>query len=157
MNKIILNILSISFLISQSFNASDISTNADGAKDVFGVIAGHLPQYHTSASLSEDNITGSLFLELSGSLINSDREPYLKNGWTMKPSFTAYAKTYPTAFIKYGNLRIEFKKAKINKKTINASASIKIKYGSYYIWSWSIINLYIIVYTVFYISTLIRI
>ena len=37
------------------------------------------------------------------------------------------AKTYPTAFIKYGNLRIEFKKAKINKKTINASASIKIK------------------------------
>jgi methionyl-tRNA formyltransferase len=37
------------------------------------------------------------------------------------------AKTYPTAFIKYGNLRIEFKKAKINKKTINASVSIKIK------------------------------
>ena len=37
------------------------------------------------------------------------------------------AKTYPTAFIKYGNLRIEFKKAKISKKTINASASIKIK------------------------------
>ena len=37
------------------------------------------------------------------------------------------AKTYPNAFIKYGNLRIEFKKAKINKKTINASASIKIK------------------------------
>ena len=37
------------------------------------------------------------------------------------------AKTYPTAFIKYGNLRMEFKKAKINKKTINASVSIKIK------------------------------
>ena len=37
------------------------------------------------------------------------------------------AKTYPTAFIKHGNLRIEFKKAKINKKTINTSASIKIK------------------------------
>ena len=36
------------------------------------------------------------------------------------------AKTYPTAFIKYGNLRIEFKKAKINKKTIDASVSIKI-------------------------------
>ena len=68
----------------------------NGAKDVFGVIAGHLPEYHTSASLSEDNITGSLFLELSGSLVNSDREPYLKNGWTMKPSFTGYAKTYPT-------------------------------------------------------------
>lgn len=37
------------------------------------------------------------------------------------------AKTYPTAFINYGNLRIEFKKAKINRKTINASVSIKIK------------------------------
>ena len=37
------------------------------------------------------------------------------------------AKTYPTAFIKYGNLRIEFKKAKINNKIINASVSIKIK------------------------------
>ena len=37
------------------------------------------------------------------------------------------AKSYPTAFIKYGNLRIEFKKAKINKKTLNASVSIKIK------------------------------
>ena len=37
------------------------------------------------------------------------------------------AKTYPTAFIKYGNLKIEFKKAKINRKTINASVSIKIK------------------------------
>lgn len=36
------------------------------------------------------------------------------------------AKTYPTAFIKHGNLRIEFKKAKINKKSINASVSIKI-------------------------------
>ena len=36
------------------------------------------------------------------------------------------AKTYPKAFIKHGNLRIEFKKAKINKKTINASVSIKI-------------------------------
>ena len=37
------------------------------------------------------------------------------------------AKTYPRAFIKYGNLRIEFNKAKINKKTINASVSIEIK------------------------------
>ena len=36
------------------------------------------------------------------------------------------AKTYPTAFIKHGNLRIEFKKAKINNKSIKASASIKI-------------------------------
>ena len=36
------------------------------------------------------------------------------------------AKTYPTAFIKYGNLRIEFKKAKINKKNINASVNIKL-------------------------------
>ena len=36
------------------------------------------------------------------------------------------AKTYPTAFIKHGNLRIEFKKAKINKKSINASVNIKI-------------------------------
>jgi len=68
----------------------------NGAKDVFGVIAGYLPEYHTSASLSEDNITGSLFLELSGSLVNSDIEPYLKNGWTMKPSFTGYAKNFPT-------------------------------------------------------------
>ena len=37
------------------------------------------------------------------------------------------AKTYPRAFINYGNLMIEFKKAKINKKTVNASVSIKIK------------------------------
>lgn len=36
------------------------------------------------------------------------------------------AKSYPTAFIKHGNLRIEFKKAKINKKSINASVNIKI-------------------------------
>lgn len=36
------------------------------------------------------------------------------------------AKTYPTAFVKHGNLRIEFKKAKINKKSVNASVSIKI-------------------------------
>tara|TARA_B100001173_G_scaffold48079_1_gene38745 strand:+ start:505 stop:1182 length:678 start_codon:yes stop_codon:yes gene_type:complete len=36
------------------------------------------------------------------------------------------AKTYPTAFIKHGNLRIEFKKAKINSKSINANVCIKI-------------------------------
>tara|TARA_B100001093_G_scaffold492717_1_gene534117 strand:- start:422 stop:1099 length:678 start_codon:yes stop_codon:yes gene_type:complete len=36
------------------------------------------------------------------------------------------AKTYPTAFIKYGNLRIEFKKAKINRKSINANVCIKL-------------------------------
>ena len=36
------------------------------------------------------------------------------------------AKTYPTAFIKHGNLRIEFKKAKINNKSIKANVSIKI-------------------------------
>ena len=37
------------------------------------------------------------------------------------------AKTYPAAFIKYGNLRMEFKKAKINNKSVNASVSIKIR------------------------------
>ena len=68
----------------------------NGAKDVFGVIAGHLPEYHTSASLSEDNITGSLFLELSGSLIPERWTPYLKNGWVMHPSFSGYANIYPT-------------------------------------------------------------
>ena len=36
------------------------------------------------------------------------------------------AKTYPAAFIKYGNLRIEFNKAKINKKRIFANVCIKI-------------------------------
>lgn len=36
------------------------------------------------------------------------------------------AKTYPPAFIQYGNLRIEFKKAKINRKNINATVSIKL-------------------------------
>ena len=36
------------------------------------------------------------------------------------------AKTYPPAFIQYGKLRIEFKKAKINGQNINASVSIKL-------------------------------
>lgn len=36
------------------------------------------------------------------------------------------AKTYPTAFIKHGNLRIEFKKAKIFGKSIKANVCIKI-------------------------------
>ena len=58
----------------------------------------------------------------------------LKQNWTRTKSLNELynhirmldAKTYPTAFIKHGNLRIEFKKAKINKKSINASVSIKI-------------------------------
>ena len=64
--------------------------------DVFGVIAGYEPVYNTSASLSADNITGSAFLELSGSLIPERWTPYLKNGWVMNPSFTGYANTYST-------------------------------------------------------------
>ncbi len=36
------------------------------------------------------------------------------------------AKTYPAAFINYGNLRIDFKQAKINKKKINATVCIKL-------------------------------
>ncbi len=37
------------------------------------------------------------------------------------------AKTYPPAFIQYGNLKIEFTKAKIKKKNIDATVSIKLK------------------------------
>ena len=36
------------------------------------------------------------------------------------------AKSYPLAFINYGNLKIEFKNAKISGKRINATVSIKL-------------------------------
>ena len=36
------------------------------------------------------------------------------------------AKSYPLAFINYGNLKIEFKNAKIIGKRINATVSIKL-------------------------------
>ena len=35
------------------------------------------------------------------------------------------AQSYPSAFINYGNLRIEFTKAKINKKNLDANVNIK--------------------------------
>ena len=36
------------------------------------------------------------------------------------------AHSYPSAFINYGNLRIEFTKAKINKKNLDANVNIKL-------------------------------
>ncbi len=36
------------------------------------------------------------------------------------------ADTYPYAFLKYGNLKIEFKKAKIHNKFLNANVNIKL-------------------------------
>ena len=36
------------------------------------------------------------------------------------------AQSYPSAFINYGNLRIEFTKAKINKKNLDANVNIKL-------------------------------
>ncbi len=36
------------------------------------------------------------------------------------------AKSYPSGYINYGNLRIEFKKAKLNKKSICSSVNIKL-------------------------------
>ena len=36
------------------------------------------------------------------------------------------AKTYPTAFIEYGNLRIEFKKPKKKRKMICSEVNIKL-------------------------------
>ena len=37
------------------------------------------------------------------------------------------AETYPLAYINYGNLKIEFKNAKLNKKFLSANVKIKIE------------------------------
>ena len=37
------------------------------------------------------------------------------------------AETYPLAYINYGNLKIEFKNAKLNKKFLSANVKIKLE------------------------------
>ena len=58
----------------------------NGSKDVFGVIAGHKPEY--------DN---------NGDSADPIHESYLKNGWVMYPEFMGYTTHYPTGS---GNLHL---------------------------------------------------
>ena len=78
-------------------------SQTNGSKTVFGVVSGHLPSYHTSASLSDDDITGDEFTALSGSVKPTHWAPYLKNGWILSPSFSGYAESFPTGS---GNMHI---------------------------------------------------
>ena len=75
----------------------------NGSKTVFGVVSGNLPAYHTSASLSDDDITGDEFTALSGSVKPTRWARYLKNGWILSPSFSGYAESFPTGS---GNMHI---------------------------------------------------